>query len=262
MAEEEKTAIEEQRPAVKAPQGRGILLPLLTGLLAVVGVGELALGGYIGLGAYRGALAQSAYEAQQAAVQSEAGKAQGPAAYNFASPWHTVVNGEIIWALEDEQPAGGSEAEGLPLDQEEPKGVPWFQRSPPRPAWAYGSSYYGQKPNEQSEDTLPVSENQLSDRLPTENQPSGGGAATAAGTQSGGSATIAPSAESLASGVTISPNQEKRNKPNASDNTIVYVSNRSNTIHSIPDCSNMKNYVEMTKTQADANKYEYCKNCW
>lgn len=66
--------------------------------------------------------------------------------------------------------------------------------------------------------------------------------------------------------VTIKPNQPKtvtpNSKPNISDNTIVYVSNASNTIHSIPDCSNMKNYREMSKSQADANEYEYCKNCW
>ena len=42
----------------------------------------------------------------------------------------------------------------------------------------------------------------------------------------------------------------------------VYVSNRSSTIHSVHDCGGMKNYQEMTRTEADANGYKYCPNCW
>ena len=44
--------------------------------------------------------------------------------------------------------------------------------------------------------------------------------------------------------------------------TIVYVSTRSNTIHSVHDCSGMKNYREMTIADADAKGYAYCSNCW
>lgn len=43
---------------------------------------------------------------------------------------------------------------------------------------------------------------------------------------------------------------------------IVYVSDRSNTIHSIPDCSGMVHYREMTRSKADGYGYEYCENCW
>lgn len=45
--------------------------------------------------------------------------------------------------------------------------------------------------------------------------------------------------------------------------TIVYVSSRSDTIHSVHDCSGMKNYKEMTIGDAEA-KYgdKYCPNCW
>lgn len=49
---------------------------------------------------------------------------------------------------------------------------------------------------------------------------------------------------------------------NLSADTIVYVSNRSNTIHRISDCSNMKYYREMTIEAANSNSYEYCENCW
>ena len=44
--------------------------------------------------------------------------------------------------------------------------------------------------------------------------------------------------------------------------TIVYVSKASNTIHSVHDCSGMKNYREMTLRDADAKGYKYCPNCW
>lgn len=42
----------------------------------------------------------------------------------------------------------------------------------------------------------------------------------------------------------------------------VYVSDRSNTIHSIPDCSGMVHCREMTRSEADNFGYEYCENCW
>lgn len=45
-------------------------------------------------------------------------------------------------------------------------------------------------------------------------------------------------------------------------NTEVYVSNRSNTIHSVSDCSGMKNFRSMTLGEADANGYTYCNDCW
>lgn len=47
-----------------------------------------------------------------------------------------------------------------------------------------------------------------------------------------------------------------------SPDTVVYVSNRSHTIHSVHDCSGMKNYKEMTIADAEAKGYEYCPNCW
>jgi len=49
-------------------------------------------------------------------------------------------------------------------------------------------------------------------------------------------------------------------KPGPTDT--VYVSKRSHTIHSVHDCGGMKNYVEMTREEADANGYKYCPNCW
>lgn len=45
-------------------------------------------------------------------------------------------------------------------------------------------------------------------------------------------------------------------------NSTVYVSNRSNTIHRVSDCSGMKNYREMTLAQAVSHDYAKCKNCW
>lgn len=44
--------------------------------------------------------------------------------------------------------------------------------------------------------------------------------------------------------------------------TIVYVSEKSNTIHKVPDCSGMKNYREMTIAKADGLGFDYCPHCW
>lgn len=49
-------------------------------------------------------------------------------------------------------------------------------------------------------------------------------------------------------------------KPGPADT--VYVSKRSNTIHSVPDCGGMKNYREMTREEADSHGYKYCETCW
>lgn len=67
----------------------------------------------------------------------------------------------------------------------------------------------------------------------------------------------------------ITPEPEPDQKPEPektikgkSSNTIVYVSKRSNTIHSVNDCGGMKNYREMTLGDADSRGYKYCPNCW
>ena len=43
---------------------------------------------------------------------------------------------------------------------------------------------------------------------------------------------------------------------------IVYVSKSSHTIHSVSDCSDMKNYRSMKQSEAAAKGYKYCPNCW
>ena len=97
---------------------------------------------------------------------------------------------------------------------------------------------------------------------------SGGGAGSSSGgkTQAGSSNSGGQASEVKAETAGGSNRQEPPKSSNAdsgaNDDITVYVSNRSNTIHSIPDCSNMKNYREMTKSEADANGYDYCKNCW
>lgn len=57
------------------------------------------------------------------------------------------------------------------------------------------------------------------------------------------------------------PAQEVTTIHGLPSNTTVYVSN-SGKIHSISNCSGMKNYREMTLGEAEAKGYEYCKNCW
>jgi len=47
-----------------------------------------------------------------------------------------------------------------------------------------------------------------------------------------------------------------------SPDTTVYVSYRSNTVHSVHDCSGMKSYREMTIADATSRGYEFCPTCW
>lgn len=52
-------------------------------------------------------------------------------------------------------------------------------------------------------------------------------------------------------------------KPESDENDIlVYVSNKTNTIHSIGDCSGMKHYRGMKLSKALANGYDFCPHCW
>lgn len=107
LSEPEQISMQEPAPVrVSNPahpkESGNILMPLLTTLLAVVGIGELALGGYIGLSAYGGIQAQRAYEARLAETQTESGTTQGSATFSFSSPWRTIINGETVWEIEDE----------------------------------------------------------------------------------------------------------------------------------------------------------------
>lgn len=61
---------------------------------------------------------------------------------------------------------------------------------------------------------------------------------------------------------TAQPVQEPQPIKGRSPDTVVYVSNRSNTIHSVNDCSGMRNYREMTIYNAASRGYNFCTNCW
>lgn len=62
--------------------------------------------------------------------------------------------------------------------------------------------------------------------------------------------------------VTDSAQKSEQTIKGRSPSTTVYVSRRSNTIHSVNDCGGMKNYREMTLGEANDHGYKYCPNCW
>ena len=62
--------------------------------------------------------------------------------------------------------------------------------------------------------------------------------------------------------VPAAPSNSSAGNPHPGMADTVYVSKRSNTIHSVHDCGGMKNYREMTRAEADAHGYKYCPNCW
>lgn len=92
---------------VKAPEKvkkeRSILIPILTVLLVLVGIGELVLIGFLGLSAYRGIQERKDLEAQQAQDDpSETAPVSARASYS--GPWRKVEAGTVVWTWEEDQP--------------------------------------------------------------------------------------------------------------------------------------------------------------
>lgn len=93
----------ESPKADKPAKGNGPLLPLLTVLLAIVGVAELALWGYYGLGVVQDMSAARQREAERQARAEELA-ARGPVASSTYGPGLKVENGRVTWRWEDDLP--------------------------------------------------------------------------------------------------------------------------------------------------------------
>lgn len=80
----------------KTSKGRGILLPLLTVLLILVGIGEVVFWGYFGFSTYARSLARERAEQQQKA-EEQVSRGLGGSSY---SPNLKVENGTVTWERE------------------------------------------------------------------------------------------------------------------------------------------------------------------
>ncbi len=58
------------------------------------------------------------------------------------------------------------------------------------------------------------------------------------------------------------PDNDSSDNQQHNNTSTVYVSKRSNTIHSVSNCGGMKNYRVMSRNEAEASGYSYCPNCW
>ena len=89
---------EEERPeeSKKTPKERNIL-PILTVLLVLVGIGEVVFWGYFGFSVYANSLARERYEQQQKALAEERAGILGGSSY---SPNLKVENGTVTWERE------------------------------------------------------------------------------------------------------------------------------------------------------------------
>lgn len=58
------------------------------------------------------------------------------------------------------------------------------------------------------------------------------------------------------------PDNASSDNQHQNNTSTVYVSKRSNTIHSVSDCGGMKNYRVMSREEAETAGYSYCPNCW
>ena len=94
----------EKRAVPKLPKEREPLRTFLTIMLVLVGTGELALLGYMGLCAREGVQTRREYEAQQTGQTS--GTSSGTILASYAGPWLRVENGVVTWEWEEGRPAG------------------------------------------------------------------------------------------------------------------------------------------------------------
>lgn len=79
---------------------KGFLLPVLTFLLILVGIGEAVFWGYYGFSAYRYNLAARRYEEQQQAMKEER-ISQGITGGSSFGPSLKVENGTVTWKREE-----------------------------------------------------------------------------------------------------------------------------------------------------------------
>lgn len=85
--------------APKDPNRRNLLLPVLTILLILVGIGEAIFWGYFGFSAYARSLARERYEQQQKALAEEQAS-KGIKGGSSYSPNLKVENGTVTWERE------------------------------------------------------------------------------------------------------------------------------------------------------------------
>ena len=94
--------------APKARERRNILLPALTILLILVGIGEAVFWGYFGLTTYAHSLSRERYEQQQKALAEEQAS-KGIRGGSSYSPNLKVENGTVTWEREKQGYAGSGQ---------------------------------------------------------------------------------------------------------------------------------------------------------
>lgn len=105
LPQESAEDIPQETP--KNPKRRDMLLPVLTVLLILVGIGEAVFWGYFGFSAYARSLARERYEQQQKAfAEEQASKGLGGSSY---SPNLKVENGTVTWEREKWGYSGSSQ---------------------------------------------------------------------------------------------------------------------------------------------------------
>lgn len=96
---------EPAKPTEPPKEHKNILLPLLTTMLVIAGIGEIALCGYIALGAYGNVQVQRTYEAQVEAAQAQNNLNQDTAASSSPDPSRAEANGDATELPEEKRTA-------------------------------------------------------------------------------------------------------------------------------------------------------------
>ena len=98
-----------EQPAEQKQPGQGnVLIPVLTVLLVLLGIGEAAFWGYFALSAYSQSLARERYEQQQRALMEEQ-TSKGIRGGSSLSPNLKVENGIVTWEREKWAYTGSSQ---------------------------------------------------------------------------------------------------------------------------------------------------------
>lgn len=234
----------------------GIAKYILTLLVAAIASVQVASFGMADLRVYQDMKSDIAeIERRMPRQQDSAGV--DPGSVHYAGLGRIVINGEVV----QERTPGATR----PAVQPDPGPVQAPEASQPPPQPPSNTQETKEDVPQKEEPAKTQSTNQAASSTPTPPKSSGSSGSSGSGqsgSSSNGNQSSGGKTDAVGTGNQNEPSKSTGGNSTSSDDTTVYVSNKSDTIHSESNCSNMKYYREMSKSEADSNGYDYCKKCW
>lgn len=232
----------------------GIAKYILTLLVAAIASVQVAAFGMADLRVYQDMKSDIAeIERRMPRQQDSAGV--DPGSVHYAGLGRIVVNGEVV----QERTPGAPR----PAVQPAPGPVQAPETTPPPPQQPSNTQEPKEDVPQKEEPAKTQSTNQAASSTPPKSSGSSGSSGSGqSGSSGSGNQSSGGKTDAVGTNNQNEPSKSTGGNSTSSDDTTVYVSNKSDTIHSKSDCSNMKYYREMSKSEADSNEYDYCKKCW